>query len=228
MSKRFSIKIKGCVFESDAEGMLDLNLIWHGCHLERKDRPSEWRNKDAKYFRHNAKLRSGSEIKELGKPPVPFIKADEDATIGYAMWISTEFYIDVIRAFRELRNGNLEEAILLAAGTMSEEDEYLLVKFSAMKGLCFTKSCWYANIQHPNKFLNYLRRNTNWKYFDENEFGRLYATKEGIKKGYTYNCYGDWDSSKVVMRFTQKGRELLRKNSGHFNKKVIDNYSRLH
>lgn len=225
--KQFTIKIFDKIFESDKDGLLNLNEIWHGCSLERKNRPSEWRNKDSVYFRHNGKLRSGNEIKELGKPPVPYIKADEDATIGYAMWISTEFYVSVIQSFRELRNGNIEEAVMLAAGTMSEEDEYLLVKFASMKGLCFTKSCWYANIQYPNKFLNYLRRNPNWKYFDENSHGRLFATQEGIDNKITYNCYGDPASSKVVMRFTQKGRELLRKNSKHFNQRVMSRYDRL-
>lgn len=144
------------------------------------------------------------------------------------MWVSFEFYCSVLDSFIALRRGNLEEAVMLAAGTMSEEDEYLLVKFAAMKGLCFTKSCWYANIKHPNKLLTYLKNNAKWKYFAENEHGRLYATKEGIDKGYTYNCYGDWDSNKVVMRFTQKGRELLRKNNNFFNKKVEENFYKLH
>ena len=111
---------------------------------------------------------------------------------------------------------------------MSKDDEYLLVKFAAMKGLCFTKSCWYANIKHPNKLLTYLKRNSNWTYFDENSHGRLYATPKGIEEGLTYNCYGEWDSSKVVMRFTQKGRDLLRKHNGHFNNKVDALFDRLH
>jgi hypothetical protein len=215
--KRFSIRIMGKVFESDEDGLLDLNIIANSFSLKKA---SQWRNKDSDYFRQNAKLQSGSEIKELGKPPVPFMKADEDAAIGYAMWVSVEFYIEVIKAFRELRNGNFEEAIKIAGSTMSEEDEHLLLKFASMKGLCFTKSCWYANIQHPNKLLNYLKRNKNWKYFSENDFGKLSATEEGIDEGIVYNCYGDPDTSKVVMRFTQKGRELLRKNNKHFNTQV--------
>lgn len=157
----------------------------------------------------------------------PFYEGDETATIAYAMFISVDFYIQVVNAFIELRRGNIEEAVLLAGGTMSKEDEHLLVKFASMKGLCFTKSCWYANIQHPTKFLNYLKRNSNWKYFTENVHGRLVATDLGIKNKITYNCYGDPDSSKVVMRFTQKGRDLLRKHHVHFNRKVQDAYQTL-
>lgn len=224
MSKRFTIKIMGQVFESDEDGMLNLLEVSKSFNITPA---SQWRTKESRWFRQNAKLHSGSEIKELGKPPVPFLKADEDTTIAYAMWVDIEFYISVVQAFRELRRGNLEEAVLLAGSTMSKEDEYLLVKFAAMKGLCFTKSCWYANIHHPNKLLTYLKKNPNWRYFAENKYGRLYATEEGIEKGYTYNCYGEWDTEKVVMRFTQKGREMLRQHNQHFNKKVEESFDRL-
>jgi hypothetical protein len=152
---------------------------------------------------------------------------DERAAVAYAMWVSFEFYCEVLDAFIAIRRGNFEEAIKIAGSTMSEEDEHLLIKFASMKGLCFTKSCWYANIKHPTKFLTYLKRNSKWKYFSENSFGKLYATEEGIEKGIVYNCYGDPETSKVVMRFTQKGRDLLRKHSKHFNTRVEEKLGEL-
>lgn len=223
--KRFTIKIEGRVFESDEEGFIDLNHVWKDFNLPNNKRPSEWRNKISEGLRQSGNLRSARKSTSYNEYNI--LVADERATVAYAMWISLDFYLSVMDAFISLRRGNLEEAVMLAAGTMSEEDEYLLVKFAAMKGLCFTKSCWYANIKHPNKLLTYLKSNPNWKYFAENSHGRLYATKEGIDKGYTYNCYGDWDTNKVVMRFTQKGRELLRKNNQFFNKKVEENFHKL-
>lgn len=39
--KRFTIKIMGEVFESDADGFLDLNEIWRGCGLPTNKRPSQ-------------------------------------------------------------------------------------------------------------------------------------------------------------------------------------------
>lgn len=218
MRKQFTIKIQGKVFESDRNGMLDLNDIWRGCKLPNTKRPSQWRSKVKDDLTRCANLHTT--INQSLTIKYETTKGDERASVAYAMWVSFEFYCEVLDAFIALRRGNLEEAVLLAGGTMSQEDEYLLIKFASMKGLCFTKSCWYANITHPNKLLTYLKKNSNWKYFEENEYGKLYATKSGIDAGYTYNCYGDWDSSKVVMRFTQKGRELLRKHREHFNKRV--------
>lgn len=221
MSKRFTIKIMGQVFESDENGMLNLNDIHKRLQLPPQKRPSQWR--DRKVVDALKRCANMHTVNGDGG----YTAGDEKATIAYAMWIDIEFYMQVLDAFIAIRKGNLEEAVLLAGSTMSKEDEYLLVKFAAMKGLCFTKSCWYANIHHPNKLLTYLKKNPNWKYFAENKYGRLYATDEGIEKGYTYNCYGEWDTEKVVMRFTQKGREMLRQHNQHFNKKVEESFDRL-
>ena len=224
-NKRFTIKIMDRVFESDEDGLLDLNEIWRGCNLPENKRPSQWRGKLPGNLRRCADLHTVENQTLTIKDSTT--KGSERASVAYAMWVSFEFYCQVLDAFVALRKGNLEEAVLIAAGTMSEEDEHLLLKFAAMKGLCFTKSCWYANIKHPTKFLNYLKHNPNWVYFSENSYGKLYATEEGIEKGIVYNCYGEPDTSKVVMRFTQKGRNLLRKNSKHFNSKVEQNISKL-
>jgi hypothetical protein len=220
--KRFTIKIMGKVFESDGSGMLDLNDIWRGCNLPDTRRPSQWRGKIVDELRRYADLQTVENPSLTIK--VSTTKGNRRASIAYAMWVSFEFYCEVLDAFVNLSEGNIERAIEIAAGTMSKEDEHLLLKFAAQKGLCFTKSCWYANIDHPNKLLNYLKRNINWKYFGENQYGKLYATDEGIEQGIVYNCYGDRDSSKVVMRFTQKGRELLRNNNKYFNSKVQENF----
>lgn len=221
--RRFTIKIEGRTFYSDWDGLLNLNTIHKEFNLPESKKPSKWRNEVSRKLKEGTNL----SLNENNNLANPFYEGDETATIAYAMFISVDFYIQVVNAFIELRRGNIEEAVLLAGGTMSEEDEHLLVKFASMKGLCFTKSCWYANIQHPTKFLNYLKRNSNWKYFTENVHGRLVATDLGIKNKITYNCYGDPDSSKVVMRFTQKGRDLLRKHHVHFNRKVQDAYQTL-
>lgn len=226
MKKQFSIKIMGKVFESDEDGYLNLNDIWRGCNLPESKRPRSWRNEFSRSFLESTNLYL-KEIKHLGAGVTKYYAGDEEATIGYAMFVSVDFYREVIRAFVDLRNGRIEDAVTIAASTMSKEDEHLLLKFAAMKGLCFTKSCWYANIKHPTKLLNYLKRNPKWGYFEENSHGKLYATEDGIKKGIVYNCYGDWDTSKVVMRFTQKGRELLRENNKHFNNKVDKFFDKL-
>lgn len=219
MSKKFSIKVEGKEFESDDEGMFDLNIIWRDFNLPNKNRPSEWRNKIASGLRQSGNLRTARKSTTYNEHST--LIADERATVAYAMWISLEFYMSVIDAFIALRNGEFEKAVEIAGETLSEDDNYYLQKLAAMKGLCFQKSCWYANITEPNKVMNYLLRRSDWKYFSKNSFGKLYATEEGVNEGLFYNCYGTSDSSKVVMRVTKKGREKLREHAWWFNSKVI-------
>ncbi|ASV41410.1 hypothetical protein [Vibrio phage JSF6] len=83
---KFDIKIMGVEFASDEGGYLDLNSIWKGCNLDEKKRPSEWRNRKARYFRQTGDIITGSGVKLVGLPPVPFMKGTEVATIEYAKW----------------------------------------------------------------------------------------------------------------------------------------------
>lgn len=214
MSK-FTIKIMGIVFESDGKGLLDLNDIWRGCILPNTNRPSQWRGKVVDKLKHCANLHTARKSTDYNEYST--LVGDERATVAYAMWVSFEFYCEVLDAFIALRKGNLEEAVVIAGNTMSENDNYYLRKLATMKGLCWTKTCWYANIPNPQKLMEYLKLNPKWKYTAVNSYGKYYATEDGIESGYFYNCYGTPDTNKVVMRVTKNGREMLREHSEKFN-----------
>ncbi len=196
---KFDIKIMGVEFESDEDGALDLNSIWKGCNLDEKKRPSEWRNREAKYFRQTAKLRSGSEIKELGKPPVPFLKADEDTTIAYAMWVDIEFYLDVIQSFRDLRHGNIQGALESAANTMSETaaDKMMQVVWENLNGMKVVNqrtALQLAGIEKPIVFMRELRKRTK-------SYERIIDEQKIVLQTYAPNKWTD--------RFTQDGFQWL-------------------
>lgn len=86
MNKKFSIKIEGKDFQSNEDGMLNLNDIWKGCALEEKKRPSEWKSKVFNY------LKSIGYIKRVknptqGKGQAPtYLVGTEDAVIAYCKW----------------------------------------------------------------------------------------------------------------------------------------------
>lgn len=216
--KNFSIKIGNKVFESDEDGFLNLNIIHKALGLPTNKLPSQWRSKVRDYYEANANLHSLKNPNQSKGEAAYFMVATEVATIAYAMWVDIEFHTQVVEAFLNLRQGNIEEAINIAGNTMSDEDNYLLSKINEQKGLAWTKACWVANIYEPVTIMRYLaHKKKNWNYFAVNEHGKYYATQAGIDEGYFYNCYGSPDSSKVVMRVTKKGREEMKQNNEWFN-----------
>ena len=83
MSKQFSIKIDGKVFESDDSGYLDLNIIWRDFNLPNKNRPSQWRGKIVDQLKHCANLHTARKSTSYNEHTI--LVADERATIAYAM-----------------------------------------------------------------------------------------------------------------------------------------------
>lgn len=222
--KKFTIKIDGKVFTSDEDGFLNLNDIWRVCNLPEKKRPSEWKSSIRKLLDDSDNIRKRLVITGTSVVPTNMTFGSEKATIAYAMFVSNDFYMTVVDSFIGLRHGKLEQAVELAGSTMSDKDNYYLQKIMQMKGLCFTKSCWYANIPHPNKLINVLHKLNKWNYTAINSVGKIYATKEGIDSGYFYNCYGEPESSKVVMRITKSGREMFREHYQYFNS-LVEKYN---
>lgn len=217
MKETFSIKIDGKVFESDEGGYLNLNDIWNTFNLPNKNRPSEWRNKVAKDLRQSGDLRIARKSTTYNEFNI--LIADEHAAVAYAMWVSLDFYKSVLNAFVELRRGNLEEAVKIAASTMSKEDSYYLKKKTSQAGMLWLESCWFSGIKHPNLLMDYLHKNSNWNYFERNEFGTTVATELGIEKGYFYNR-GNIFTRNCRLCITPSGREVLRKYNKELNKLV--------
>ena len=193
---KFDIKIMGVEFESDEDGMLNLLAISKKLN---KTPASQWRTKESRWLRQNAKLRSGSEIKELGKPPVPFLKADEDTTIAYAMWVDIEFYLDVIQSFRDLRRGNIQGALESAANTMSETaaDKMMQVVWENLNGMKVVNqrtALQLAGIEKPIVFMRELRKRTK-------SYERIIDEQKIVLQTYAPNKWTD--------RFTQDGFQWL-------------------
>lgn len=94
---------------ANANSMFNLNNIHRAFGLPKDKEPSQWRNALARYFRDSANLQS----ERQGRTQQ--LMADEDALYAYAMWCDVRFYAAVVRAFRHVSNGELRDAVAVAA-----------------------------------------------------------------------------------------------------------------
>lgn len=205
MSKRFSIKIFDEVFESDEDGFLNLNEIWNRCDLEEKKRPSEWKSEIKQVLINSEKIR----IKG-GRYGGTF--ATEDATIAYSMFVDKTFYIHVVESFVKLRNGRIEEALNLAANSMSDSDAYKMrdlvwENINGMRVINQRTALRVAGIKHPIIFMRELRKRTT-------EYKRLQDEGKIV--------YQTYDQGKWTDRFTQEGFQWLLDKAESMNSWVED------
>ncbi|AGH32192.1 anti-repressor Ant [Vibrio phage 11895-B1] len=212
MSKRFSIKIFDNVFESDEDGLLNLNYIWKGCNLPENKRPSEWKNNVFKELQVTGNIRKLKNLTQ-GKGDAPFhLWSTEHGAVAYAMWVSTRFYIQVINAFVDLRQGNIEQAINLAANSMSDTDAHKMrdlvwENLNGMKVINQRTALQIAGIKHPIVFMRELRKRSK-SYQRLQEEGKI--------------VYQTYDQGKWTDRFTQEGFQWLLDNSDKMNTWVDD------
>nr|WP_314899171.1 hypothetical protein [uncultured Deefgea sp.] len=107
--------IEGKKFIPDDQGRWSLNEIHRELGLQVNREPSEWRTKQAALFRvgttaENAAVTHCHLITENNGRAGSDTKASEAATIAYAMWVSDDFYLEVIEAFSLLRSIAVELA----------------------------------------------------------------------------------------------------------------------
>lgn len=220
MNKKFSVKLEGKVFKSNESGFLDLNDIRKGLGLPDSKIPSKWDSAVSRCFYSNRNLVL-NEIKHLGAGVSKAIYGDERATIGYAMWVSPEFYLIVLDAFIALRNGEVEKALSLASNTLSEVDANYLKRQSRIKGLTWDESCAQSGIKHSQKCREMLLAHPKFKLFDKCN-NKYFVTDEGESSEYFYNR-GNAFSKNTTLRVSIEGRKWLRENREWFNT-ATDNY----
>lgn len=219
MSK-FNITVENKTFESNEDGMLNLNSIWKECGLGENKRPSQWRNDVSRSFFESANLQS-REVATVGGSNLTSkaLFADEEATIGYAMFVSVDFYRIVVKAFVALRQGAVEEAQRLAALTKTVEETHYLKRQERVLGMSWDESCAYAGIVNSQACRHMLLAHPLFTFFEKNSRGDYYVTTSGAESGYFYNR-GNVFNENTVMKVSKEGRLWLKQNNGWFNKQT--------
>lgn len=198
-NKIFDITIMGVNFKSNEDGMLDLNDIWRGCGLENSKRPSQWRNAIKENLNRYGNLHSVNGDKG-------YTVGDEIGTTAYAMWVSVDFYRNVVEAFVALRQGNIVEAAKIADSTQLESKAFS--KWMGYSDTTLQQSLGMLGINRPNLFQSIVK---NGKQLDK--FLEL-----GVLK---YRNYGNKGSH---LRVTKVGKQYLLDNKDNINIKIEEIY----
>lgn len=141
------IVIEGQTFKPNGAGMWNLNEIAKALNVRE---PGQWRNAVQAALIKDANLHVSHGNGTL---------ATEEGAIAYAMWVSTDFYLMVIRAFIAMRNSAVRE--------LRQKDAILdanMPKASTLDmkargaGLTWTEACRVAGIQQPRLALEFLAK----------------------------------------------------------------------
>ena len=141
------IVIEGQTFKPNEDGMWNLNEIAKTLNVRE---PGQWRNAVQAALIKDANLHVSHGNGTL---------ATEEGAIAYAMWVSTDFYLMVIRAFIAMRNSAVRE--------LRQKDAILdanMPKASTLDmkargaGLTWTEACRVAGIQQPRLALEFLAK----------------------------------------------------------------------
>lgn len=141
------IVIEGQSFKPNAEGLWSLNEIHQALGLPESKRPGQWNNEVSDRL-----LACGNfhKVDKVGS------FADELATIAYAMWVSTDFYLTVAGAFVTMRNDAILSA-RMSSLALTEADKLLadnMPKATALMlkakghGISWTDACRAAKIKN--------------------------------------------------------------------------------
>lgn len=196
------IVIEGQTFQADSEGQWSLNEIHRTLRLPESKAPSEWNNSVSAELRASGNFRKVDKVGSF---------ADELGTIAYAMWVSTDFYLMVARAFLVMRNDAIASA-RIASLALVEKDQILsenmpkanaLMAKAASYGVSWSEACRAAEITHPKLAKEYLRSIGKFQRIFDHDQGMdvLRPVYSGFKKGFfkrSAGVYGNSDGWKVT------------------------------
>ncbi len=206
MSKKFSIKIKEQVFESNEDGFLNLNDIWKGCELPSNKRPSQWRGKIREDLEHYANLHTARVVTASNEHNALF--GDELASVTYAMFVSISFHREVVTAFVALRNGELAKAYDIAKET-NPLAETAFDKWMSYADTPLRDATAMLGVKRVMLFMSEAKKPKQLASF----------VKRGILK---HRNYGD---KGTAVRITSQGKAWLRDNIETVNTKLEEIYN---
>lgn len=212
------IVIEGQTFKPNEDGMWSLTAIHKALGLPDNKRPGQWSNAvQAELHRcGNFNIVHGDNGGTM---------ATEAATIAYAMWVSTDFYLMVIRAFIAMRNSAIRDAktkdALLAANMPKATTLDLKARGA---GLTWTEACRVAGIQQPRLAMDVLVTMKAFVYPVDN-FGSRTGSPRPKKQGFDVEAFVKVSSdfgNREGWRVKPRGLDWLREKAQEVNLKVAE------
>ena len=223
------IVIEGHTFKPNAEGLWDHNEIHKSLGLPESKAPSEWRNEVQSELSNSGNLRS-----KAGR--YGGTMGTEAGTIAYAMWVSTDFYLMVVRAFVTMRNDAILSArmALLAAAEADTKLAKVVPKADLIDtrltglGITWSQACKLAGVTKPQLAKQYLVHTKRFISKDHpTEYRKiLKPSPQGFAQGLFKSCsisFGNEDGYRV----TAKGLAWLQGKAQEINTAIAERARKL-
>lgn len=207
------IVIEGQTFKPNEDGMWNLNEIAKTLNVRE---PGQWRNAVQAALIKDANLHVSHGNGTL---------ATEEGAIAYAMWVSTDFYLMVIRAFIAMRNSAVRELRHKDALLDANMPKATTLDMKARgAGLTWTEACRVAGIQQPRLALEFLAKGTMFVHvFDDfgSRTGQIRPKQQGFSSGAFVAISSDF-GNREGWRVKPRGLDWLRANTETINVGVAE------
>ena len=208
-----SIVIEGQTFKPNEDGMWNLNEIAKTLNVRE---PGQWRNAVQAALIKDANLHVSHGNGTL---------ATEEGAIAYAMWVSTDFYLMVIRAFIAMRNSAVRELRHKDALLDANMPKATTLDMKARgAGLTWTEACRVAGIQQPRLALEFLAKGTMFVHVCDDfgsRTGQIRPKQQGFSSGAFVAISSDF-GNREGWRLKPRGLDWLRANTETINVGVAE------
>ena len=207
------IVIEGQTFKPNEDGMWNLNEIAKTLNVRE---PGQWRNAVQAALIKDANLHVSHGNGTL---------ATEEGAIAYAMWVSTDFYLMVIRAFIAMRNSAVRELRHKDALLDANMPKATTLDMKARgAGLTWTEACRVAGIQQPRLALEFLAKGTMFVHVCDDfgsRTGQIRPKQQGFSSGGFVAISSDF-GNREGWRVKPRGLDWLRANTETINVGVAE------
>lgn len=207
------IVIEGQTFKPNEDGMWNLNEIAKTLNVRE---PGQWRNAVQAALIKDANLHVSHGNGTL---------ATEEGAIAYAMWVSTDFYLMVIRAFIAMHNSAVRELRHKDALLDANMPKATTLDMKARgAGLTWAEACRVAGIQQPRLALEFLAKGTMFVHVCDDfgsRTGQIRPKQQGFSSGAFVAISSDF-GNREGWRVKPRGLDWLRANTETINVGVAE------
>ena len=205
--------VEGQTFRPNEDGVWNLNEIAKTLNV---GEPGQWRNAVQAALIKDANLHVSHGNGTL---------ATEEGAIAYAMWVSTDFYLMVIRAFIAMRNSAVRELRHKDALLDANMPKATTLDMKARgAGLTWTEACRVAGIQQPRLALEFLAKGTMFVHVCDDfgsRTGQIRPKQQGFSSGAFVAISSDF-GNREGWRVKPRGLDWLRANTETINVGVAE------
>ncbi|MGE5949204.1 KilA-N domain-containing protein [Klebsiella pneumoniae] len=198
------VVVNGYSWECNQDRMWNLNELHKALDLPANKEPGQWRSSIKERLIKDANL-------HVLAGRIGGTWATEEAAIAYAMWVSDDFYLTVIRAFIALRNNSVVKASNLAKQNAKMEP-ISTAEFAKLDsfGWSLTDTMKKAQVTNPKLVMKVLKSGKfHNPFFCKGPLRDL--SDSGIRANVKGKQSGYWKAPEGDGRYNRDGVKALRK-----------------